>query len=82
MCLQIQFWRTEDGPESMREVDYILNAVKQYPRPRMKRQAPDYFDDYETEEEEDDPWAVSVGRFGRAELQWIQSSVERGATQS
>ena len=23
----------------MREVDYIINQVKQYPRPRMKRQA-------------------------------------------
>ena len=40
-ALQIQFWRDDDGPESMREVDYIINQVKQYPRPRMKRQADD-----------------------------------------
>ena len=36
--MQIQFWRTDDEPESLREVDMIINQVKQYPRPRMKRQ--------------------------------------------
>ncbi len=34
---RIQFWKTEDGPESMREYDLILNETTQYPRPRYRR---------------------------------------------
>ena len=35
---QIQFWKKKSG-EMMREVDYIVNQPKQYPRPRTKRDA-------------------------------------------
>ncbi len=60
---QIQFWRTQEGPDSLREVDYIQNIVKQYPRPRMKRQANynyenEYDEDLEEEEDEEDQMEI------------------------
>ncbi len=47
LCHQIQFWKTAEGQDYSREVDYILYEPETYPRPRgrvqyyYKRSLPD-----------------------------------------
>ena len=48
---QIQFWKTEEGEDYSREVDYIMYEPETYPRPRgrvqylYKRSLPDMTDE-------------------------------------
>ena len=39
--IQVQFWRTIDGEDGMREQDFIMNKPLQYPRSRERRQVDD-----------------------------------------